>query len=240
MVEEHMKRQRLDIAIAALAVVALYYVASAREARADRGEASVHAEVQYGRATVGEPDAPDDTDDAPFSGVGARATYAISNWYAVEASLGYGQLRDWTVYTVDTTQGAVMRHWYQTWIQAELGITARFGVRIIPTLHAALGAQRRTWQGGRQLTDGSSVCVEPPEMVSNLEPADPCIGTPPARASPELVGTLGAGLDYRLGDHWITGLSVTAQRAALAEAPFHAIAVTFHFSYYFYPEGAGP
>jgi hypothetical protein len=236
-----MKRRRLDIAIAVLAVIAVYYVAPAREARADRGEASVHAQVQYGRATVGEPDAPDDTDTAPFAGVGARATYSISNWYAFEASLGYGALRDWTAHTVDTEQGAVMRNWYQTWMQADLGVTARLGVRIIPTLHAALGVQRGTWQGGLQLEDPSSDCRGPPEEeVRNLEPTDPCAHERPARATLELVGTLGAGLDYRLGDHWIAGLSLTAQRAALAEAPFHTIAVTFHISYYFYPEGAEP
>jgi hypothetical protein len=231
-----MRRRIFDISIAVFVVL---WLAPERAARADRGEVSLHAQVQYGRATVGEPDAPDDADTAPFTGVGARATYAISNWYAFEASLGYGQLRDWTVHTVDTAQGAVMRSWYQTWMQAHLGITARLGVRLIPTLHAALGAQRRVWLGGRQLDDVSPVCAPPPDEALTREHEEPCSEARPTSATLELVGTLGAGLDYRLGDRWITGLSVTAQRAALAEAPFHTIAVTFHISYYFYPDGAG-
>ncbi|HWN66749.1 MAG TPA: hypothetical protein VNM90_03865, partial [Haliangium sp.] len=143
--------------------------------------------------------------------------------------------------TVDTAQGTVMRNWYQTWMQADLGVTARLGVRLIPTLHAALGTQRRTWQGGLQLENPSPDCRGPrEEEAPNPEPADPCAHEQPAQATLELLGTLGVGLDYRLGDHWITGLNVTAQRALLAEASFHTIAVTFHISYYFYPEGAGP
>jgi hypothetical protein len=226
-----MKRRRLDISIA---ILALLWPTPGRDARADRGEASVHAQVQYGRATVGEPDAPDDTDTASFTGLGARATYAISNWYAFEASLGYGALRDWTVHTVDTEQGAVMRTWDQNWMQADLGITARFGVRIIPTLHAALGVQRRTWQAGRQNEDSSRHCMPRNPLIPEI-----CDHALADRATLELVGTLGAGLDYRLGDRWLAGMAVTTQRAALVEAEFSAVAVTFHFSYYFYPEGAG-
>jgi hypothetical protein len=227
-----MKRRRVDISIAVLVVL---WVVIGRAAHADRGEASVHVQVHYGRATMGEPDAPDDTDTATFVGTGVQATYAIGNWYAFEASLGYGRLTKQTLYTVDTSQGEVDRSWHQTWAQADLGITARLGVRFIPTLHAALGVQRRTWQSGRHTEGASSDCP-------SRRPAPPksCSFTLPDQAALELVGTLGAGLDYRLGDHWIAGLAVTAQRAALAEAPFHAIAATFHVSYYFYPEGAGP
>lgn len=231
-----MKRWRLAISIAVLVVIVVHCLAPGGVACADRGEASIHAQVQYGRATVGEPDAPDDTDAAPFAGAGVRATYAVSNWYALEASLGYGRLGGKTVHTVDTEAGDVQRSWHQTWLYADLGITARFGVRIIPTLHAAIGMQRRTWREGRQVMGPSWDCPpEPPEF-----PAESCSHRRPDHEALELVGTLGAGLDYRLGDHWIAGLAATAQHAAQTEAPFHTIAVTFHFSYYFYPEGAGP
>ncbi len=230
-----MRRQRLDISIAFLLGIAMHCLAPGHAARADRGEASLHAQVHYGRAIVGEPDAPGDTDDAPFAGAGARITYAISNWYAFEASLGYGRLGRQAVHTIDVAAGDVQRSWHQAWVQAELGITARFGVRVIPTLHAALGVQRRTWQGGRRVED----------TVRGCNPLDrpmlkPCAHELHDRATLELVGTLGGGLDYRLGDHWIVGMSVTAEHAALTEAPFHTVAATFHFSYYFYPEGAGP
>ena len=228
-------RRIIKIYIAIHVALAALWLMLGHEAHADRDEASLHAHVQFGRATVGEIDAPAATDSAPFVGVGARATYAISNWYAFEASLGYGQLRDWTLHTVDTEQGAVMRNWYQTWMQANLGITGRFGVRIVPTLHAALGVQHRVWQRGRQNEEPSRHC-----MPRNPLMPETCDYNPVDRAKLELVGTLGAGLDYRFGDRWLAGMAVTTQRAALVEAGFSAVAVTFHFSYYFYPEGAGP
>lgn len=230
-----MERRRFDISIKVIVLLAVLCLAAGRTARADRGEASVHAQVHYGRATVGEPDAPDDTDTAPFVGTGVQATYAISNWYAFEASLGYGRLGGQTVHTVDTEAGEVQRSWHQTWFQADLGITARFGVRLIPTLHAAIGVQRRTWQGGRQNHGFSPHCRLKPGKDE-----EPCWQDLTDEVALELVGTLGAGLDYRLGDHWIAGLNAAAQRVLLPDAAFRAIAVMFHFSYYFYPEGAGP
>lgn len=184
---------------------------------------------------MGEPVARDATDTAPFLGMGARATYAISNWYAFEASLGYGRLREKTLHTVDTEAGDVTGSWHQFWFQADLGITARLGVRVIPTLHAAIGLQRRTWQRGHRNHGFSPHCDPEPGKVD-----EPCWYDVPEQVALELVGTLGAGLDYRLGDAWIAGLNVAAQRAALDVAHFHTFAVTFHLSYYFYPEGAGP
>lgn len=228
-------RRITKISIAIHVVLAALWLMPGHEAHADKDEASLHAHVQFGRATVGEIDAPDKTDSAPFAGVGAQATYAIRNWYAFEASLSYGQLRRQTVHTVDTEEGEVDRSWHMGWAQADLGITARLGVRFIPTLHAALGVQRRTWQGGRETEDASMDCPS-----RRFFPSKSCLRALPDQAMLELVGTLSAGLDYRLGDHWIAGLSVTAQRAALADAPFHTIAARFHFSYYFYSEGAGP
>jgi hypothetical protein len=69
---------------------------------------------------------------------------------------------------------------------------------------------------------------------------EPCSRELSDQRTLELVGTIGTGLDYRFGDRWITGLAVTAQRSVVAEVPFQTIAATFHISYYFYPEGAGP
>lgn len=228
-------RRITKISIALHAALAALWLVPGHEAHADKDEASLHAHVQFGKATMGEIDAPSVTDSAPFVGVGARATYAISNWYAFEASLGYGHLQRQTVHTIDTKVGEVERSWHTVWTQADLGITARLGVRFIPTLHAALGVQLRTWQGGRE-TRGTSLGCRP----KNPDIPVMCSENLPDQAMLEIVGTLGAGLDYRLGDHWVAGVAVTGQRAALAEAPFHTIAATFHFSYYFYPEGAGP
>lgn len=228
-------RRITKISIAIHVALAALWLVPGHVAHADKDEASLHAHMQFGRATIGEIDAPDETDSAPFAGVGARATYAISNWYAFEASLGHGQLLRQTIYTVDTESGQVDRSWHTAWTQADLGITARLGVRFIPTLHAALGVQRRTWQGGGESWDASPGCVP-----KNPDVPEMCSAALRDQKTLELVGTLGAGLDYRLGDHWVAGMAVTARRAALAEAPFHAIAAAFHISYYFYPQGAGP
>lgn len=228
-------RRITKISCAIRVALAALWLVPGHVAHADKDEASLHAHVQFGRATMGEIDAPDETDTTPFAGVGARATYAISNWYAFEASLEYGQLLRQTVYTVDIESGQVDRSWHMAWTQAELGITARLGVRFIPTLHAALGLQHRTWQGGREIRSTSPGCRSKNPNVPVM-----CADELPDHATLDLLGTLGVGLDYRLGDRWVTGVAVTGQRAVMAEAPFHTIAVTFHFSYYFYPEGAGP
>jgi hypothetical protein len=220
-------RRIIRISLAIHFALATLWLMPGHEAHADKDEASLHAHVQFGSAKMGIREAPGQTDSAPFVGVGARATYATSNWYAYEASVWAGHLTDPVWYTMDTNRGKELWGWHMDWARVELSITARFGVRIIPTLHAALGMQTRlAWKG----------------RVAELT----FIDEPYQRARPgwrlaiEPVGSLGAGLDYRLGDHWIMGVAVNVQRSVLAEATFQAIAPTFHVSYYFYPEGAGP
>jgi hypothetical protein len=228
-----MKRWRFDISIGIFVVIVVHRFAPGREAHADRGEASVHTQVQSGQATLGELESPGASDTAPFLGVGARATYAISNWYAFEASLGHGWLTRTAHYSLEPRTG-LERHWNMSWTQVNLGIIARLGVRFIPTLHVSLGVQHRAWQG-RERERKSLDC--PPKEEEDLPM--PCITDLDRQSTMELVGTLGTGVDYRLGEHWITGLAVSAQRTMVAESPFQTIVATFHISYYFYPEGAG-
>jgi hypothetical protein len=218
-----MKRRIFDISIAILVVLAPY-----REARADKGEASLHGHVQFGTAKLGGiREAPGQTDRAPFLGIGARATYAPSNWYSYEAALWLGRLGSPVSYTIDTRSGPEIWDWRMAWARADFGVTARLGVRLIPTVYAALGVQKRlAWQGQA----GEHTKVMEPYMGRLRE----------QWLAVELVGTLGAGLDYRLDDHWMVGLAVTTQRSVLPEATFQGIAATFRLSYYFYPEGAGP
>lgn len=219
--------KKISIAIhVALAVLWL-----GQEAHADKDEASLHAHVQFGRARMGIREAPGQTDTAPFVGVGARATYATSNWYAYEASLWIGGLTSPACYTIDAKAGEESWCWRTAWVHGDLGVTARLGVRFIPTLHAALGMQTRFARQGR--------AIEPATRYDDPRDA-PMYAVPGHMAIMEVVGTLGAGLDYRLGDHWVAGLAMTAQRTVIGETPFQSLAATFHISYYFYPEGAGP
>lgn len=220
-------RRITKISFAIRVALAALWLVPGHVAHADKDEASLHAHVQFGRATMGIREAPGQTDSAPFVGMGARATYATSNWYAYEASLWLGEFTSPVQYTVDTMAGAQIWHLRMAAVHADLGISVRLGVRFIPTLHAALGVQTRLGWKGR--------AVKP--MFGDKPEVDVLNKTV---MTFEIVAALGAGLDYRLGDHWIAGVGITARRAVAGESSFQAVAATFHLSYYFYPEGAGP
>lgn len=210
-------------------LLASFWLAPQREARADEGEVSLHGHAQFGKARVGLREAPGQTASGSFVGTGARITYATSHWYAYEAAVLLAQLDERMRYTVDALGSSETWRWRMGWVRADVGVTGRFGARVIPTLHVALGVQTRVlWQGYAKPT--ISIHAKPREKGRAL----------PDHVALELIGTVGAGLDYRLDDHWIAGLAVTGQHALLAEAPFQSIAATFQISYYFYPEGAGP
>jgi hypothetical protein len=210
-------------------LLASLWLALEPEAHADEGEVSLHGLVQLGKARLGIREAPGQTDTGSFVGAGARVTYATRHWYAYEASVLLAQLDHRMRYTVDALGYEETWRWRMSWVRADLGVTGRFGARLIPTLQLALGVQTRVaWQGRSE--PGIGIHAEPDQKGRDLSD----------RMALQLIGTVGAGLDYRLGDQWIAGLAVTGQHALLAEAPFQSIAATFHISYYFYPEGAGP
>lgn len=185
-------------------------------ARADADETSLHAEIQLGRATFGDPALDEATDTAGFMGVGARATYATNDWYAYEAHLNWGQL----VRSAEFTQedgGALFRR--LGWLRLDTGITARLGAQYIPTLHAALGVQSRF--GGAATVSYPNWTLRDDDYVTL-----------------DLVSTLGAGFDWRRagdGDHWVFGGLVMWQRALLTTGTsYEAASVMFHVAYYFY------
>jgi hypothetical protein len=100
------------------------------------------------------------------------------------------------------------------------GLTARLGVRWIPTLTIFGGYQRR-WYWDK-VGDLGGNFVPAPESAS-------------ATGSSDLVVGIGIGLDFRLGARWIFGVSfqlvysVSFDGASMSsiEAPFHAA----HYSY---------
>lgn len=93
--------------------------------------------------------------------------------------------------------------------------------RYIPTLHAAVGAQGRF---------GGEAIVSYP--VWDVPDGDGYL-------SFDLVGTLGAGFDWRPpgdGDLWVVGGLATMQRALLTSGPsYEAMSLVVHVAYYFYP-----
>ena len=124
-------------------LLASLWFAAQREAHADEGEVSLHGHAQLGKARVGIREAPGRTDTGSFVGAGARATYATSHWYAYEATVSLAQLDDRVRYMVDTLGYGETWQWRMAWLRADLGVTGRFGARVIPTLHVALGVQTR-------------------------------------------------------------------------------------------------
>jgi hypothetical protein len=71
-----------------------------RTAHADADEASLHAQAHFGLARVGDPVAGDETDTADFLGIGLRATYARSDWFAYELHATWNQLGRSALYDV--------------------------------------------------------------------------------------------------------------------------------------------
>jgi hypothetical protein len=183
---------------------------------ADADEASLHAQVHLGMARVGDPMAGGATDTADFLGIGLRATYARSDWFAYELHATWNQLGRSALYDVPDQPLMIRR---LSWARLDAAVTGRFGVEYIPTLHAALGVQGRF--GGEAVSD-----VGPWAVLADDD-----------YATFDLVATLGAGFDWRPpgeGDHWVLGGMVTAQRALLSTGPrFEAGAVLVHAAYYF-------
>jgi hypothetical protein len=198
-----------------LMCLSLGSLAGERAASADEEEASFHAQLHVGRALLGDPETAEITDTAEFLGVGARATYATSDWYAYEIHATWNQLgRSARFEQQDGT--SLIRP--MRWLRVDTGITARLGAQFIPTLHAAIGVQSRF--GGDSIRDYNAWAGQADDAYVTLD----------------LIGTLGAGFDYRFtgpGDHWVVGGLVTLQRALLSTGPrYEAKAVMFHVAYY--------
>jgi hypothetical protein len=187
-----------------------------RSAHADEDELSFHTQVYYGFAAVGDEDASEATDTVDYLGVGARATYATNNWYAYELHLSFNQPARSVEFTSDENNPVFRR---MSWARLDAGVTARLGVRWIPTLHASVGAQPRFMGEGRVIEMGWT------------RPADAHIGI-------DLVGTVGAGFDYRhpsMGDHWVVGVSVMAQHSIVSSvSTYRAVTAMMHVGYYRY------
>lgn len=193
-------------------------MAGAQPASADEAETSYHAQLQLGLATFGDPGLPDATDTTGFLGVGARATYATNDWYAYEAHLTWGQLAPSSAeFTLDENSSFVRP---LSWLRLDTGVTARLGVRFIPTLHAAVGVQTRF--GGDAFVSLPSWSFRDQDAYTTLD----------------LMGTLGAGFDWRPpgpGDHWVVGTMAMVQRAVWTTGPrYEAASLMFHIAYYYY------
>lgn len=188
---------------------------SASVARADADEASIHAELTYGKATVGDAAIGDAILTIPMIGVGLRLTYSTSDWYAYEARIGYGQLLRVAEYHTggDTDTDLRRRNWY--WYRSDVGIRARLGATWIPTLSAAVGTQLRGAAVG--IVQDGWASLHDDEFVL------------------EVVASLGAGLDYRLNKTWVIGMGAGSEHGlALDGSTYQAVTVMAHVSAHWY------
>jgi hypothetical protein len=124
-------------------------VAAPAAARADAEEASLHVHLVGGAARLADADAEGDQRAlAPLLGVAGRVAYATSDWFQVETALtlaGTGAAAyDLGSFAPPGRPAVAGPFSLSTHLaRAEVGVTARLGVQVIPTVRVFAGAQAR-------------------------------------------------------------------------------------------------
>jgi hypothetical protein len=207
----------------AVAMVLAWVVGNPAAARADADEASVQAGLTIVGAAA-DNEAIGRAELMAAAGMSGRLTYATSDWYAFEAALelehstglasftesGVGQAEDVPGETFVRRMG---------WLRGEAGISARLGVRWIPTFYAGLGVQAQLAGVASDVRQGLALPGPDNELTLGM------------------IGAVGAGLDYRVDEHWIMGVSLRARRSAPwgGGESYSSIGFTLHVGYYWYP-----
>jgi hypothetical protein len=172
---------------------------AARSVRADEHEAELGAFAIGGMARVAEKGAPE-ADTVAAVGVGARLSYGVRDWLAVEGhvsianlseaeypdmsvSIGGGASRDGDLTRTTRTTRAVG------------GALLRGGVAWVPTAFLGAGVQGR-WQGAAAFSATGGT----PDGYGDTLAVD-------------LVATARVGLDRRLGRRWVVGAAVGVTHA---------------------------
>src|SRR5262249_31093466 len=124
-------------------------VASSSTARADQDEASAHVQLVGGLARLGDDASTNPPATAPLLGLEGRASYAFSDWYQLDTALtvaGSGSAHfDFGTFDPPGPPPKVMGAFRvtQQLVRLDVGATLRLGVRFIPTLRVAIGAEGR-------------------------------------------------------------------------------------------------
>jgi hypothetical protein len=177
----------------------LAVLGAATEVRADEHEAELGASATGGLARVAEKGATD-ADTVPAVGVGARLSYGVRNWLAVEghvaiASLGEAEYQDMRVSIAGGSprDGDLTRTTRTA--RAVGGALLRGGVAWVPTAFLGAGVQGR-WQGAAAFSATGGT----PDGYDDTLAVD-------------LVATARVGLDRRLGRRWVVGAAVGVTHA---------------------------
>ncbi len=172
----------------------------------------------HGAVLVGGTDAQEGPRPLPSAGLSGRLTYATSDWFAYELNLEFEH-----VTTAAVMQPAPDTTWERRifWLRGEAGISARLGAVWIPTLYMGVGVQARFAGQTHETIDG----------YTGLGPGREASWIP--------VGSVGVGLDYRLDQHWVAGVSLRGRHGAPWESDvYRAGTATVHLGYYWYPRNA--
>jgi hypothetical protein len=213
--------------IVAFATALAWLVGNPAAIQADADEASVHAGLTIAGATAAA-QALGPAELMLAGGMSGRFTYATSDWYAYEATVELehsaglasfiGASDDRAADDPDANQsGRFVRH--MGWLRSEAGISARLGVRWIPTFYAGLGVQMQ------RVGEARDVCLRA------------VLPGPGRKLTLEMVGAVGAGVDYRVDEHWVMGVSLRVRRSApwVGDEAYGAIGLALHIGYYWYP-----
>lgn len=196
-------------------------------AAADRREASVHAQLVGGVATLADA-ASSSRGHAPLGGVAVRASYATHNVFQYDASLALLATAG-----AELESGRFTRPGYPAFtapysIATQLarldgGVTLRLGVEWIPTIRLAGGFQTRR-SGPPQVDTGGGVVSAVADTGRDSD------------LSIDLVGSVAVGLDHRIDRRFIVGVAVGGSLAVpLGGEAFRTVEITGHAAYYFYP-----
>lgn len=200
------------ITCAALIAVA---ASAPRPAAADAEESSLGVRPLGGAVRAGDDNA-FDTATAPVFGLGLTFSYATRDTFAFEIDVAVADSAEASFVELRSTDlGDELRRKTRL-ARAGGGLTARLGVRYIPTLCLGGGLLYRSAHGGSVLRDGATVAV--------LD-ADTSLGA---------YVTAGAGFDIRFDRHWIAGLGLRATRGFAGPA-LDSLEAGLHLSYYWYP-----
>ncbi len=196
-------------------------------ARADRREASLHAQVVGGVATLGDGDA-NGTSSTPLGGLAVRASYATHNLWQYDVALsllGTGEASFPSTTFVPAERPAVTGPYTisQQVTRLDGGLTFRLGVAWIPTARVALGVQGRR-HGGPVVSNGMRQVSGEADTGRSSE-----IGL-------DVIGAATVGLDHRINRRLIVGAAAGATVAVpLGGETFRSFEATLHASYYWYP-----
>lgn len=214
-----MTRRSLRVVVGALAGIAL----ASAPAHADRREASLHAHLVGGVARTGDVDGGDADASSALSGVAVRASYATRDLFQYDVALtvlrhGDAEFPDHTFMPAGQPPVSGAFHVGAFATRVDAGVTFRLGVRWIPTVRLAAGAQLRRV--------GEAVVDSPAGTVIGRDPRLELAG----------VGLVALGLDHRVNRRLIVGAAASGVLALPIDgAGSTSLEVTAHAAYYWYP-----